>query len=140
MMFLEQTEPEKDYYVIDFPSESAISRLEKTENKAYLDILISDDIGELLIDNETDKLIGYVFVNNAEDKGFIFNLVVLPEFRGMGYSHILVEDAIHKFGGIDLVVKEDNQIAIDLYLKHGFDFVAADTEDGELYMKLVDEE
>ena len=50
----------------------------------------------------------------------------------------MIEDAINKYNGIDLIVYKDNKVAFELYKKHGF--VVIDFEPfknkNEYYMKL----
>jgi ribosomal protein S18 acetylase RimI-like enzyme len=78
--------------------------------------------GEIVIDVDKDCLAGYIFVNNEKSKspGFIMPLTVIKRYRGYGLSDKLVDDAIKKYHGYDLVVFKDNEVALNLYKKHGF--------------------
>ena len=72
--------------------------------------------GEILVvDN---KLAGFIFVNKS---GFIGPLKVVEDFRGFGLSEVLLKDAIEKFGGKSLGVFADNEVALKLYKKFGFE-------------------
>jgi ribosomal protein S18 acetylase RimI-like enzyme len=45
--------------------------------------------------------------------------------------------AINKYGAIDLEVKKDNKIAINLYKKHGFKIISDGRNNKYYYMKLI---
>ena len=74
--------------------------------------------GEIAIDG--DEVAGYVFVGDKVDKGFIHSLRVYPQYRGCGVGGKLLDDAIAKYGGYDLTVDKDNELAIDIYKRKGF--------------------
>ena len=99
-----------------------------------------NSIGEIAIDKETGELAGYIFVKNKRsgEEGFITPLEILPKYRGYGVSNKLVDDAIHKYGAIDLTVDIDNEVAINLYKKHGFVIIGYENEKTKkhYYMKL----
>ena len=76
--------------------------------------------GDILIDIKEDKLIGHVFIGNTKDKGFITDLVVNKKYRKLGFGNMLLDSAMHKYHGVDLTVRKNNSIAIDMYKKHGF--------------------
>lgn len=76
--------------------------------------------GEIIIDKKSDKVIGSVLVGNKKDKGFITDLWVDKKYQGQGLGSRLLKDAINKYGGVDLTVKKDNDIAIHMYKKYGF--------------------
>lgn len=127
-----------DIRVINFPNSSTDKYLKNDpECSRYLDTLKRDCVGEILVNNN-DELVGYVFVynNTHKDYGFIFNLVVNKRFRGHGYGSLLIKDAINKFKGVDLTVKKDNDIAVNLYKKNGFEIVPDMSTGKEYYMKL----
>ena len=74
-----------------------------------------------------DKLIGSVSLQTGyNDFNEIQSLYIQPEFRGIGYSKIMVEDILvfAKENGdpIYLIVNKDNEIAINLYEKNGFKY------------------
>lgn len=99
-----------------------------------------NSVGEIAIDKDTDELAGYIFVKNKRsgEEGFITPLEVLPKYRGYGVSNELIDDAIHKYGAIDLTVDIDNEVAINLYKKHGFVIIGYENEKTKkrYYMKL----
>ena len=74
--------------------------------------------GEIAIDPSTGKFIGYVIVNKNE---IIGPLYIEKEYRGYGLSNQLFEDAIKKYNGKELGVYSDNEIAMNLYKKFGFE-------------------
>lgn len=76
--------------------------------------------GEIIIDKKSDKVIGSVLVGNKKDKGFITDLWVDKKYQDQGLGSRLLKDAINKYGGVDLTVKKDNDIAIHMYKKYGF--------------------
>lgn len=110
-----------NYKVIHFPSKLAIEYLKKDkEQSKYLDKLIKNFKGEIIIDTDKNKLIGNVFVNCTNEKGFITNLEVNKEYRKQGFGTMLLKDAINKYKAIDLTVDMDNKVAIKMYEKYGF--------------------
>lgn len=86
----------------------------------FFDYTMKHSTGEIVVDVKKDKVAGYVFVNNTDQKGFIMPLVVVKEYQGCGLGSKLFDDAITKYGGTDLCVDKDNEIAIKLYKDHGF--------------------
>lgn len=96
---------------------------------------ISTINGEIVIDKENNKIAGCVYIGN---KGFIQALEVYKEYRGYGLSNKLLDDAIKKYNAVDLVVYTDNEIAINLYKKHGFVIIGYGNakNKGDYWMKL----
>lgn len=90
--------------------------------------------GEIAIDG--DEVAGYVFVGDKADKGFINSLKVYDNYRRNGIASKLLNDAIHKYGGVDLTVKKDNTIAVNMYKKRGFAEDPDYTHGNMMYMKL----
>lgn len=80
--------------------------------------------GEIVIDKDNDKLAGYIYIGGGDksdrDYGFIETLGVKKAYRGYGLSNKLLDDAIKKYDAIDLTVYKNNEVAINLYKKHGF--------------------
>ena len=100
----------------------------------FFDYTVKHSTGEIVVDVKKDKVAGYVFVNNTDQKGFIMPLVVVKEYRGCGLGSKLFEDAITKYGGTDLCVDKDNEIAIKLYKDHGFEIVGDGDTKNRYYM------
>lgn len=126
------------YYV---PSDKATEYLKKDpELKQYWETLNKETNGEILVDPNTKEQIGYGFVyKSGKNKGFIFNIEVMKKFRRQGFGTIILNDCVTKFGGVDLTVACDNEGAIKLYLKYGFEIVeTVEGQNGrdEYYMKL----
>lgn len=125
------------------PSDEGTEYLKRDpECSQYWEELNKSSRGEILVDKKTGEQIGHVFVHtNKKNKGFIFNLEVSPKYRRQGYGMILTDDAVHKFGGEDLTVDADNDAAINMYLKYGFEIYKKgqwhyDPPKDELWMKL----
>lgn len=120
--FLIETITKKvNYKVVKFPSDLAIEYLKKDEKQSkYLDKLIKDFKGEIIIDTDKNKLIGNVFINCTKEKGFIVNLEVKKEYRKQGFGTMLLNDAIKKYKAKDLTVDVNNKVAIKMYEKYGF--------------------
>ena len=96
---------------------------DKQYNKTYKKYI--DDIsGEIVIDEDNDKLAGYVFVIDK----FITPLFVVKDYRGYGLGDILTKDAVKKYGARRLWVYKDNEVAIRLYKKYGFKVYLEDDE------------
>ena len=124
---------------IDFPNNESIEYAKNdSELSRYVDTLIKDCVGEILVDKETEKMIGYAFVygKKHKDHGFIFNVYLKPPYRGRGLGKKLISDAIHKYDGVDLTVKKNNEHAVDLYKKNGFVVIGDGNSKSEYYMKL----
>lgn len=90
--------------------------------------------GEIAVDR--DNVVGYVFIGDKTDKGFINSLFVDGKYRKRGIATRLFNDAMHKYGGYDLTVKKNNKIAINMYKNKGFVFVGNGNSSSEYYMKL----
>lgn len=90
--------------------------------------------GEIAVDG--DNVVGYVFIGDKTDKGFINSLFVDSKYRKRGIATRLFNDAMHKYGGYDLTVKKNNKIAINMYRNKGFVFVGNGNSSSEYYMKL----
>ncbi len=79
-----------------------------------------------------DRLIGQSKFSNLEKSSYfgknsieIFDLKIYEEFRGRGYSKILLEKLLNYLSKItklvEIHVKEDNEIAYNLYKSFGFE-------------------
>lgn len=89
-----------------------------SQTQKYADDIIDNYNGEIVIYNNT--MIGRIFIGDKKDKGFITDLSVDKEHRGQKIGSRLIDDAISKYNGIDLVVDKDNSLAINMYKKRGF--------------------
>lgn len=126
---------------IKFPSSEAekyIKRDMKDSEAEYLSELKKHSIGEIIVNADTDDLIGRVFVYKTKYPGFIYNVEVSPKYRGHGFGKMLTDDAVKKLNGIDLTVKKTNYRAIQLYKNYGFEIIGDGNDESEYYMKLKD--
>lgn len=96
---------------------------DKQYNKTYKKY-INDISGEIVIDEDNDKLAGYVFVIDK----FITPLFVVKDYRGYGLGDALTKDAVKKYSARRLWVYKDNEVAIRLYKKYGFKVYLEDDE------------
>lgn len=140
--FLLETNTKKiNYKKIKFPSKLSIEYLKKDkEQNKYLDKLIKDFEGEIIIDIDKNKLIGNIFINCTKEKGFITNLIVQKEYRRQGFGSMLLKDAIDKYNAIDLTVDIHNINAIKMYEKYGFkkiNLATAHRKNDSWYMKII---
>lgn len=136
LQFINESLNSINYKVVKFPSDLAIEYLKKDKKQSkYLDKLIKDFKGEIIIDTDKNKLIGNVFVNCTKEKGFIVNLEVKKEYRRQGFGSLLLKDAIDKYDAYDLTVDKDNISAINLYKKFGFKIMKNYTTEKWYYMK-----
>jgi hypothetical protein len=60
----------------------------------------------------------------------------MKKYRRQGFGTFLIKDAINKFGGYDLTVDKDNEIAIKMYKKYGFKIDGDGNSKKEYYMIL----
>lgn len=94
--------------------------------------------GEIVVDTDKDLHVGQIFVGKTgKDEGFITGLWVRKEYRGTGLGKRLLNDAINKYNGIDLTVKKDNEVAVNMYRSHGFKELEYD--DSDYYWMKLDE-
>ena len=111
------------------------------DNDSYLSSLkpkIKKFNGEIIVDQDKEKIIGRFLIGTGKDKGFIGALRVNDAYKGYGYGNQLIEDAINKYNGEDLIVYKDNEVAREIYKKHGFVDVNCNSinNKSEYYMKL----
>lgn len=79
----------------------------------------------LAAQNEEKKVVGYIGVHTVCDEGYIANLAVLPEYRGLGIGKSLLDTAIGAAQGmglsfLSLEVRPSNKAAIALYKSREF--------------------
>lgn len=72
-----------------------------------------------------ESVIGYGGMWKIVDELHVTNFAVLPDYRGKGYAHLLMDamedyGVIHGFKYMTLEVRRSNAVAIALYEKHGF--------------------
>lgn len=77
---------------------------------------------------ENDKIIGFAGIWITPDDIELNNIVIRKDKRGKGYSKLLLEKLIEISKGLDreiftLEVSEQNEVAISLYSKFGFEKV-----------------
>lgn len=105
--------------------------------KKHYEKIKNEYCGEIAIDANTDKLVGYVFIKtNSGEEGFISPLWVDKKYRGLGIGRKLLDDAIKKYDAIDLVVNKNNKLAFNMYKRHGFVIIGNGNGSNEYWMKL----
>lgn len=92
--------------------------------------LKDNKIGEIIICIEKDEIAGYCLANKS---GIIGPIRVYDKYKGYGISEILMDDIINKYGGYKLGVYSDNDVALRLYKKIGFEEIGKEQyKDGEV--------
>lgn len=128
---------DKSFKYIDIKSASADKYLNTDAYyKKFSEYIRNDCVGEIVVCVNDDKLAGYIIVDNKNYPGFIVPLEVMKPYRGLGLSKKLLNDAIRKYGAIDLCVYKNNEIAINLYKKFGFVIIGDGDKKNRYYMKL----
>ena len=116
--------PDKKFICLDIVKDrNTLDKYFKKDEycKKHINYIHTYKNGEIIVDPETDKLIGHVFIgNDKKETGFITGLYVDENYRGYGLGNKLLDDAINKYGGIDLVVYRDNEIPLRMYRNRGF--------------------
>ena len=115
-------------------SENALSEELKNENSHFLAAV-------------SDKVLGYIGVQEICGEAYITNIAVFGEYRNEGIGRTLLKDACDgaKLRGcefITLEVRESNSAAIALYESEGFEkagvrknFYSSPTENGIIYTR-----
>ena len=103
-----------------------------SETSKYAHEIINNYNGEIII--YQNSMIGRIFIGDKKDKGFITDFSVDEEYRGNGLGSKLLNDAINKYKGYDLLVDKSNTLAINMYKKRGFEIIK--TIGDQYYMKL----
>lgn len=107
------------------------------KNDSYLQkINLSELNGEIIVDLNEDNIIGRFLVMTGKNEGFIGSVRVYGNYKGYGFGHMLIDDAINKYNGTDLIVLRDNEVAIKLYKSHGFVPIGYGDNENEFWMKL----
>lgn len=78
----------------------------------------------ILLEDDNNNLIGYIG-STLEEMAEIQNFFVVKNYRGKGYSKLLLQSVIDEsikrnVKSIYLEVNKENLVAISLYLKYGF--------------------
>lgn len=82
----------------------------------------------LLYDKNICKFIGEIDVEKVFKTYCICNVGILPDYRGLGLSKFMINELLYNIHtnevkDLYLVVKRDNNVAINLYSHFGFKFV-----------------
>lgn len=114
-----------------FLSHEVVLDLEKL---TWFLVFIIDDTGALVASCELSQW--------DTDTPFLSKVFVHPTHRNKGYGRTLVEAVIHECSlrgkhSISMWVHPENELAIKLYRKLGFDRCFTDTTDGKHFMSLV---
>ncbi len=93
--------------------------------EAFQNEITVNTLAEYIVLLYDDQIIGYGGMWLIVDEIHITNIALAIEFRGKGYSKVLI-DALIQFGqekqfeNMTLEVRESNQVAISLYEQFGF--------------------
>lgn len=94
------------------------------------EVLRTDSVIWVMTDDETDEiLMAYLVARWTDQDMHILNLVVSPEYRGLGFGLLLVRnlvsEGLRRAGKrIILEVRKSNAAAVNLYQKQGFSISA----------------
>jgi [ribosomal protein S18]-alanine N-acetyltransferase len=91
----------------------------------FLDSIAAGHDAELLVEPHTGTLLGYVVAMRGVDALHLLNLTVVPARQGQGYGRYLLDHLVILcrrlgLGQLCLEVRQSNQRALALYLRHGF--------------------
>jgi ribosomal protein S18 acetylase RimI-like enzyme len=82
---------------------------------------------KLLTEKQSEKIIGTAWLTNDMRRIYLHHFCIKPEYQNKGLSHLLCDDCIsfakEKKMQIKLEVHKNNEKAITLYKKHGFNFL-----------------
>ena len=72
-----------------------------------------------------EKTVGFCIVSVSADEAELYDIAVLPQYRGTGGAALLIDEALKKARALGaltvyLEVRESNARAIGFYEKHGF--------------------
>ncbi|MEA2041939.1 MAG: GNAT family N-acetyltransferase [Bacteroidota bacterium] len=80
--------------------------------------------GRLILLKQENQIIGSAWLTTDSRRMALHHFTIHPKFRGMGYSHLLMNESMHfaaeKGLQIKLEVHQSNKAAINLYEKYGF--------------------
>ena len=81
----------------------------------------------VLVKKESKEIIGTSWISNDGRRLYLHHFGILPEYQGKGLSKPLLKKSLEfareKNMQIKLEVHQDNEIALDLYKKHGFSYL-----------------
>lgn len=88
--------------------------------------LEQNEMAYYLVAEEAGRVVGYVGLWRILDEGHITNVAVHPEYRGRGIAEGIIRSMLEHTAGEcilhhTLEVRRDNQPAINLYRKFGFE-------------------
>ena len=114
----------------DIPAAAALERAEFPDgaDEGMLARLLDTDGGVILVAEEGETILGYVWARFVLDEGDIGNIAVAPGFRRRGagaalLKALLEEAARRQAAVVQLEVRESNLAARRLYEKNGFETV-----------------
>lgn len=114
----------------DIPAVAALERAEFPDgaDEEMLTRLLNTDGGVILVAEEGETLLGYVWVRFVLDEGDIGNVAVAPDVRRRGIGAALLKALFaesERRGAVvlQLEVRESNLAARRLYEKNGFETV-----------------
>lgn len=87
---------------------------------------LSNSAAKYIVLKDDDEVLGYLGVRMVLDELHIMNVAVKPDKRGKGYSNIIMDELMTfavqgDYKIITLEVRESNEVAMNLYLKFGFE-------------------
>jgi len=97
-------------------------------SRRQINYLVRQSTGHFMVLTEDEKIAGFLvlLVRKTSFKARIYSIAVSPDFRGKNYGKKLLEKAIElalkdRKKLLTLEVSENNQAAIQLYQKFGFE-------------------
>ncbi len=85
--------------------------------------------GELLvlIEKESDKIVGTSWITNDGRRLYLHHFGILPDYQSKGLSKLLLIESLEIARQLNLQIKlevhKDNNIAVNLYKKFGFKYL-----------------
>ncbi|MGI6345273.1 MAG: ribosomal protein S18-alanine N-acetyltransferase [Bacillota bacterium] len=89
--------------------------------------LEQNHFGLYVVGREAGRIVAYAGAWIVLDEAHITNIAVHPDFRGRGYGEAILLALLRRVRArgarrATLEVRENNRVAQQLYLKHGFEF------------------
>lgn len=108
------------------------------KRKNWINSVKKEKDGEIIIDIKKDKIIGSIFIKEKGNQRIMGGIYIDEDYRGQGLGELLFKDAVEKYKGNILGVYTDNQVAIMIYKKYGFEIFEEDLdENGEKFYKMT---